>query len=236
MIKRCFTSTETVGLLGTGSPGRPPRLSHSSWAMHAYAVEVLLYVQFGSVRLSCLMSSDVGWQIRDKLRPMPYDGLSLNMSTRHPRTWSPTSSWPMPWARFNNSLRPRKPEGSLGRTAQDGHLDSHTAPELSLFLLNRQCNARDAKKLGTDWTTRDASWGSKFVAIVTECQWPSGPCPFQIFLSSLHRRCWLRCVLRRDSKFSWLIGGLHWHVGRRRSTHVFLFRSVVAFVSYGSSK
>ena len=34
-------------------------------------------------------------------------------------------------ARFNNSLRPRKPEGSLGRTAQDGHLDSHTAPELS---------------------------------------------------------------------------------------------------------
>ena len=34
-------------------------------------------------------------------------------------------------ARFNKSLRPRKPEGSLGRTAQDGHLDSHTAPELS---------------------------------------------------------------------------------------------------------
>ena len=32
---------------------------------------------------------------------------------------------------FNNSLRPRKPEGSLGRIAQDGHLDSHTAPELS---------------------------------------------------------------------------------------------------------
>ena len=35
-------------------------------------------------------------------------------------------------ARFNNSLRPRKREGSLGRTAQDGHLDSHTAPELWL--------------------------------------------------------------------------------------------------------
>ena len=30
---------------------------------------------------------------------------------------------------LNNSLRPRKPEGSLGRTAQDGHLDSHTAPD-----------------------------------------------------------------------------------------------------------
>ena len=33
-------------------------------------------------------------------------------------------------ARFNNSLRPRKPEGSLGRTAQDVHLDSHTSLEL----------------------------------------------------------------------------------------------------------
>ena len=32
---------------------------------------------------------------------------------------------------FNIASRPRKPEGSLGRTAQDGHLDSHTAPELA---------------------------------------------------------------------------------------------------------
>ena len=31
---------------------------------------------------------------------------------------------------FNIALRPQKPEGSLGQTAQDGHLDSHTAPEL----------------------------------------------------------------------------------------------------------
>ena len=37
-------------------------------------------------------------------------------------------------ARFSNSLRPRKPEGSLGRTAQNGHLDSHTAPELWAIL------------------------------------------------------------------------------------------------------
>ena len=46
-------------------------------------------------------------------------------------------------ARFNNSLRPRKPEGSLGRRAQDVHLDSHTAPELCWFnkvqnLINRR--------------------------------------------------------------------------------------------------
>ena len=34
------------------------------------------------------------------------------------------------WARFNIALRPRKPWGSLGRKAQDGHLDFHTAPEL----------------------------------------------------------------------------------------------------------
>ena len=40
-------------------------------------------------------------------------------------------------ARFNNSLRPRKPEGSLGRTAQDGHLDSQTAPELWVLLGKR---------------------------------------------------------------------------------------------------
>ena len=37
-------------------------------------------------------------------------------------------------ARFNKSLRPRKPEGSLGRTAQDVHLDSHTAPELCVVI------------------------------------------------------------------------------------------------------
>ena len=57
-----------------------------------------------------LMSSDVGWHIRDKLRPVPKHGSII-------------------------ALRPRKPEGSLGRTAQDGHLDSHTAPELWLFKL-----------------------------------------------------------------------------------------------------
>ena len=32
---------------------------------------------------------------------------------------------------FNIALRPQKPEGSLGRTAQpDSHHDPHTAPEL----------------------------------------------------------------------------------------------------------
>ena len=30
MVQYCFTSTETVRLVRTESPGRPPRLSHSS--------------------------------------------------------------------------------------------------------------------------------------------------------------------------------------------------------------
>ena len=38
-------------------------------------------------------------------------------------------------AQFNKSLRPRKPEGLLGRTAQDVHLDSHTVPELCYALV-----------------------------------------------------------------------------------------------------
>ena len=50
---------------------------------------------------------------------------------------------------FNIALRPRKPEGSLGRTAQDGHLDSHTAPELWTLLAQR-----------TSFKTLD-NWGHK---------------------------------------------------------------------------
>ena len=33
MVQYSFTSTETRRLVRTDSPGRPPRLSHSSWAM-----------------------------------------------------------------------------------------------------------------------------------------------------------------------------------------------------------
>ena len=51
---------------------------------------------------------------------------------------------------FNIVLRPRKPEGSLGRTAQDGHLDSHTAPEL----------ADDGGKEGKETKSRCA-WANK---------------------------------------------------------------------------
>ena len=50
------------------------------------------------------MSSDIGWYIRDKAE-------------------TNAEAW------FSIALHQRKPEGSLGRTAQDGHLDSHTAPD-----------------------------------------------------------------------------------------------------------
>ena len=42
-------------------------------------------------------------------------------------------------AKFNKSLRPRKPEGSLGWTAQDVHLNSHTAPELCAQAVGIYC-------------------------------------------------------------------------------------------------
>ena len=44
------------------------------------------------------------------------------------------TSWDQYGSMVQYSFTPRKPEGSLGRTAQDGHLDSHTAPKLCLFL------------------------------------------------------------------------------------------------------
>ena len=40
--------------------------------------------------------------------------------------WGQAKAW------FNRALCPRKPEGSLGQTAQDGHLDFRIAPELCL--------------------------------------------------------------------------------------------------------
>ena len=44
LLECCFTTTETVGLLGTGSQGRPPRLSHSSWALNSSARLIRRYI------------------------------------------------------------------------------------------------------------------------------------------------------------------------------------------------
>ena len=35
MVQYCFTSTETIRLVRTESPGRPPWLSHSSWTLNS---------------------------------------------------------------------------------------------------------------------------------------------------------------------------------------------------------
>ena len=36
MVQCCFTATETIRLIRTWSPGRTPRLSHSSWTLDGY--------------------------------------------------------------------------------------------------------------------------------------------------------------------------------------------------------
>ena len=52
---------------------------------------------------------------------------------------------------FNIALRPRKPEGLSGRTAQDSHLNSHTAPELctpQVMTFQHSSTATSIKLLG----------------------------------------------------------------------------------------
>ena len=68
-------------------------------------------------------------------------------------------------ARFNKSLRPRKPEGSLGRTAQDVHLDSHTAPELWSTMVWFSVALRPQRRVGllgtgTEWEGGERVKGS----------------------------------------------------------------------------
>ena len=46
MIQCCFTSTETVRLIRTESPGRPPQLSHSSWTLtvlYTFSISDMFY-------------------------------------------------------------------------------------------------------------------------------------------------------------------------------------------------
>ena len=49
MVRYCFTSTKTVRLVRTGSPGRPPRLSHSSWTLTLLLVVDCFYTALFSV-------------------------------------------------------------------------------------------------------------------------------------------------------------------------------------------
>ena len=43
IVQCCFTSTETVRLIRTESPGRPPRLSHSSRALNSTYIRRFFY-------------------------------------------------------------------------------------------------------------------------------------------------------------------------------------------------
>ena len=53
MVQYCFTSTETIRLVRTESPGRPPRLSHSFWALtRSFLFWLLLLGSFFSHDLS----------------------------------------------------------------------------------------------------------------------------------------------------------------------------------------
>ena len=84
---------------------------------------------------------------------------------------------------FSIYLRPRKPEGSLGRTAHDGHLDFHTAPEYAVWeiegctLSQRHYTTGTANSLRaeTEWpreqaTIKQASETSGLCRAVTGCR------------------------------------------------------------------
>ena len=57
MVQCCFTSTETVRLIRTGSPGRPPQLSHSSWTLMCDDVFVTFFLIVFSARTAYLTAS-----------------------------------------------------------------------------------------------------------------------------------------------------------------------------------
>ena len=67
MVQYSFTSTETRMLVWTDSPGRPPRLSHSSWTMISSLARTSCYINKSptgtptSLKLSSLFFTS-GWR------------------------------------------------------------------------------------------------------------------------------------------------------------------------------
>ena len=49
MVQYCFTSTETTRLVRTDSPGRPPRLSNSSWTISYTRRHGPIYILYRSM-------------------------------------------------------------------------------------------------------------------------------------------------------------------------------------------
>ena len=75
------------------------------------------------------------------------------------------------------SFTSRKPEGSLGRTAQDGHLDSHTAPELFRFLWTTfailEMSHRNEKRLAP--SLKNATTTPQLGLLASQLHYKSGP-------------------------------------------------------------
>ena len=98
MVQYCFTSTDTIRLVRTDSPGRSPRLSHSSWTLISRwgKKEIITYLSLHCHHRhdSCIkMGSDeshfnVSLTVRNKVTP-PYILLIVpNMLWGHLRTLS----------------------------------------------------------------------------------------------------------------------------------------------------
>ena len=87
---------------------------------------VLFVTPQSSLKKTCL--TEIQNQLLNKNPSDADDEVELHVLgcrlTYYGQTVTSAEAW------FNIAIRPRKPEGWLGRTAQDGHLDSHTAPEL----------------------------------------------------------------------------------------------------------
>ena len=128
----CFTSRETVQTIETGSPGRPPRLSHSSWVLKSLrSSPVLLYVHRDPYGLLLILlgTFEEPWTATSPLC------IQLFLSSAGPLF----SSSVLPSNSFGRcrkamlgacaALRPQRPYRLYRRVAQDGHLDFHTAPE-----------------------------------------------------------------------------------------------------------
>ena len=78
----------------------------------------------------CFTSTETRWLIRDRQSQVYDDDDEVMLNVLRCQLTYLGQVVTNAEARCNNSLHPWKPEGSLGRTAQDGHLNSHTAPEL----------------------------------------------------------------------------------------------------------
>ena len=89
---------------------------------------------------------------------------------------------------FNIALRPRKPEGLLGQTAQDGRLDSHTAPELctlQVMMFQHSSTATSIKLLGDGVWSVCVKGGQKGLG---EVGLGERPWVFQIHQGKGHRK------------------------------------------------